>query len=186
MRRAPSLIGLAFAALTLAACSPAPTPTPSGTAEGPCSSDLPPRTSPTDYPVAVLYVAGDDLPPVVGEVEWLGDDEPVSFQPPRAVHLERFTVLQTQGQAQVSLRMSDGVRIQAWTVDAVPDTRFRTGDYEADRERWSEREGGEAVDVACIPVRDGQWAIIADVTFADDAGSGTYFWRLNVSQTPGT
>ena len=188
MRRAPSVVGLAVAALTLAACPAAPAPTPSAAAEGPCSSELPPRTSPTDYPVAVLFVAGDDLPPVVGEVEWLGGDEPVSFEPPRAAHLERFTVLQTQGQAEVSLRMSDTVRIEAWTVDAVPETRFRTGNYESDRVRWSEGEGEgeEAVDVACIPVQDGQWAIIADVTFADDAGSGTYFWRLNVSQTPGT
>lgn len=71
-------------------------------------------------------------------------------------------------------------------MDAVPETRFRTGNYESDRVRWSEGGGGEAVEVACIPVQDGQWAIIADVTFADDAGSGTYFWRLNVSQTPGT
>ncbi|MBA2632175.1 MAG: hypothetical protein H0U86_04120 [Chloroflexi bacterium] len=184
MRRAPSLAGLVLVALMLAAC-PGPAPAPSETAGGPCSSDLPPRTSPTDYPVAVLYVAGDDLPPVVGEVEWLGGDEPVSHEPLRAVHLERFTVLQAQGQAEVSMRMSDGVRIEAWTVDAVPDGLFRGGDYESDRVRWSKSEGNEPTDVACIPVRDGEWTVIADVTFADDAGSGTYYWRLNVSQTPG-
>lgn len=181
MRRA-TLIRLAVLALTLAGC---PTATPSSPpAAAPCTTDLPPRTSPTDFPVAVLYVAGDDLPPVVGEVEWLGGDSPVSHQPPRAVHLERFSVLQAQGQVEVSVRMSDGVRIAAWTVEAVPDNRFRSGDLESDRVRWS--EGDEPSDVVCLPVQDGEWAIIADVTFADDAGSGTYYWRLNVSQTPET
>ncbi len=181
MRRA-TLIRLAVLALTLAGCA---TATPSSPpAAAPCTTDLPPRTSPTDFPVAVLYVAGDDLPPVVGEVEWLGGDSPVSHQPPRAVHLERFSVLQAQGQVEVSVRMSDGVRIAAWTVDAVPDNRFRSGDLESDRVRWS--EGDEPSDVVCLPVQDGEWAIIADVTFADDAGSGTYYWRLNVSQTPET
>ena len=63
----------------------------------PAPKDLPPRTSPTDYPVAVLHAAGDDLPPVVGEVEWLGGDEPVATVAPRAVNLQRFTVLQVRG-----------------------------------------------------------------------------------------
>ena len=181
MRRG-RLSGLAVLALTLAGCA---TATPSSSpAAAACATDLPPRTSPTDYPVAVLYVAGDDLAPVVGEVEWLGGDSPVSHAPARAVHLERFTVLQADGQAEVSLRMSDGVRISAWTVDAVPDDRFRAGNVESDRARWS--EGDEPTDLVCVPVQDGEWAIIADVTFADDAGSGTYYWRLNVSQTPGT
>lgn len=180
MRRG-SLFGKAVIALTLAGCA---TTVPSSQPAAPCTSDLPPRTSPTDYPVAVLYVAGDDLPPVVGEVEWLGGDGPVSHQPPRDVHVEPFVVLQAEGKTDVSVRMSDGVRIAAWTIDAVPDSRFRSGDDESDRVRWS--EGDEPTDVVCLPVRDGAWAIIADLTFADDAGSGTYYWRLNISATPGS
>jgi hypothetical protein len=180
--RISPFVGLAMVALTLAGCA---TAMPSSPAAAPaCASDLPSRTSPTDYPVAVLYVAGDDLPPVVGEVEWLGGDSPVSHEPPRAVHLERFTVLQADGQSEVSLRMSDAVGISAWTVDAVSDERFRAGDLDSDRVRWS--EGDEPTDLVCVPVQDGEWTIIAEVTFADDAGRGTYYWRLNVSQTPGT
>lgn len=183
MRRR-SFVGLAAVALTLAGCAATPQPTPSSAAGGPCGADLPPRTSPADVPVAVLYVAGDDLPPVVGEVEWLGGDTPVSHEPARPVNLERFTVLQAQGQAEVSMRMSDGVRIASWTVDAVPDGRFRSGDLDTDRVRWS--EGDDPTDLVCLPVQDGEWAIIADVTFADDAGRGTYYWRLNVTRTPET
>jgi hypothetical protein len=176
-----SPIGLVVLALTLAGCATtAPSSPPAPDA---CADDLPPRTSPTDYPVAVLYVAGNDVPPVVGEVEWLGGDSPRSHQPPRAVHLERYTVLQAEAQAEISLRMSDGVRIATWTVDAVPDGRFRSGDLESDRVRWS--EGNELTDLVCVPVQDGEWAIIADITFADDAGTGTYYWRLNVSQARG-
>ncbi len=82
------------------------------------------------------------------------------------------------------MRMTDGVSIASWTVDAVPDGAFRSGDQDADRVRWSEGDG--PTDLVCISVEDGEWAIVADLTFADDAGSGTYYWRLNVSQTPGT
>jgi len=182
--RRGSLVGLAAVALTLAACGPRPDATPSEAAASPCGSELPPRTSPIDVPVAVLYVAGDDLPPVVGDVQWLGDGEPVVHEPARAVHLQTFTVLQAQGQPEISLRMTDGVRISGWTVDAVPDGSFRSGDLEAGRVRWS--EGNDPTDIVCIPARDGEWAIIADLTFADDVGTGTYYWRLNLSQTPGT
>ena len=38
---------------------------------------------------------------------------------------------------------------------------------------------------AC-PSRTAHWTIIADLTFADDAGTGTYYWRVNLSGTPGT
>ena len=180
MRRG-SLVGKALLALTLAGCA---TAVPSSQPAAACTSDLPPRTSPTDYPVGVLYVAGDDLPPVVGDVEWLGGDSPVSHQPPRAVHLERFSVVQAEGQTDVSVRMTDGVRIAAWAIDAVPDGIFRSGDQESDRVTWS--EGDDPTDVVCLPVQDGDWTIIADLTFADDAGTGTYYWRLNLSGTPGT
>ena len=180
--------GLALAVLTLAGCTAAPAPASSSPTSsptsGPCTGDLPPRTSPTDFPVAVLHVAGDDLPPVVGDVEWLGAASDVAHQPARPVHQERFTVLQARGQAEVQLRMSDDVRIAAWTIDAVPDGQFRSGDLESDRVRWS--EGDDPTDLVCIPVQDGRWAVIAEVTFADDAGGGTYYWRLNLSQTPGT
>lgn len=185
MRRASGPLH-ALLAIVIAGCAAGPVPSGStpGSAndDDPCRADLPPRTSPTDYPVAVLFVNGDDLPPVVGPVDWLGDDEPVSNEPELPVHLERFIVLQTRGQAAVSVRMSDEVRIAAWTVDAVPAGAFRVGDLETGRVRWS--EGDEETDVACVPVQDGSWLLIGEITFADDAGSGTYYWRLNVGETP--
>jgi hypothetical protein len=179
MRRR-SFAWLTVLPLVVAACTAAPTPTEP--AAEPCTQDLAARTSPTDFPVGVLYVNGDDLPPVIGDVEWLGAAEPVRHEPPLPVHLERFIVLQTRGEADVSLRMTDAVEIAAWSVDAVPEGTFRIGDFESGRERWS--EGDEEMSVVCVPVRNGQWAVIADVTFADDAGHGTYYWRLNISETP--
>jgi hypothetical protein len=176
-----SLLGtsLIAAVLALGACSATPTPTPEAEV---CSPDLPPRTSPTDYPVAVLHVAGDDLPPVVGGVEWLGGDEPVAYEPERAVHLQAFTVLQTRGRGELSLRMSDGVEIASWTVDVVPGPAFRRGDFDTDRVRWA--EGSTPESIVCVPMEDGEWGVIADITFADDAGHGTYYWRLNVVDAP--
>jgi hypothetical protein len=163
------------------ACTPTPTPTPSEDAGGACVEDLPVRTSPTDYPVAVLHAAGDDLPPVIGEVEWLGGDEPVSTVTPRAVHLQRFTVLQVQGLSELSLRMTDGVAIAAWRVTAIPDVDFRSGDVASGTE-WG--SGSGVTDVVCVPVENGAWAIRADITFGEDAGRGTFYWRLNVSESP--
>lgn len=161
--------------ISLAACTSAPEPT---ARPGDCSGELPARTSPVDYPVAVLHVAGDDLAPVVGEVEWLGGDEPLATTAPRAVHLERFTVLQTRGQSHASLRMTDDVGIASWTVDALPLDGFRAGDFETNRVRWS--EGDEPTEVVCVPISDGEWAIVGNVAFADDAGNATFYWRLNV------
>ena len=183
-----SVAGATILLLALTACSARPAPSetataPSAAAPAECDQDLPPRTSPTDYPLAVLGVGNEDLVPVVGEVEWLGGDEPVSYVPPRAVHLERFVVLQPSGEPQVTLRMSDGVAIGAWTVGVVPGGQFRSGDLNSDRIRWS--EGSEETRVVCLPVQDGEWAVIADITFADGGGSGTYYWRLNISGTPG-
>lgn len=178
MRR-PWLGALLALGTGIVACGPARTP--SEAPGGACSEDLPARTSPVDYPVAVLHAAGDDLPPVVGEVEWLGGDEPVSTVAPRAVHLQRFTVLQVQGVSEVSLRLTDGVSIGAWQVIAIPDVAFRSGETEAGTE-WS--GGSEVADQVCVPVTNGSWAIRADVTFADGAGRGTFFWRLNVSGSP--
>jgi hypothetical protein len=183
MRRA-SVVRQAVLAVVIAGCSATPVPSESGAAAGACRPDLPPRTSPTDFPVAVLYVNGDDVPPILGAIEWLGGDEPVSNEPQLPVHLERFTVLQTRGQSEVSVRMSDEVRIAAWTIDAVPAGAFRAGDLESGRARWS--EGADPTDVVCVPVQDGSWLIIGEVSFTDDAGSGTYYWRLNVVETPGT
>jgi hypothetical protein len=184
--RGRSLLGIALAA-TLVGCGTAtPTPSVSLPPGGACGSDLPARTSPIDVPVGVLWVNGEDLPPVIGDVDWQpeGGGEPVEYRPPRAVHLDRFTVVQTQGLAEVSLRMTDGVQIGSWTVDVVPDSTFRSGSYEAGRTRWA--EGGEPTEVACIPIQNGSWAVIADITFADDAGSGTYYWRLVVTEVPGS
>ncbi len=160
------------------ACSPATAPSESTGAA--CASDLPPRTSPTDYPVAVLYAAGDDLPPVVGDVEWSGGDAPVATTAPRAVHLQRFTVLQVRGSSEVSIRMTDGVSISAWQVTAIPEVSFRAGEVEGGAE-WS--GGTEVTDLVCVPIADGEWAIRAEITFADDGGTGTYYWRLNVSES---
>lgn len=171
----PPAIALVALLLALAACTGSPEP--SAVADD-CAVDLPARTSPIDYPVAVLHVAGDDLAPVVGDVEWLGGDEPIATSAARPVHLERFTVLQTRGHAHASLRMTDGVAIAAWNVDALPLKGFRAGDLETGRVRWS--EGSESAEVVCVPLSEGEWAIVADVTFADDAGSATFYYRLNV------
>ena len=181
MRRRPlgALGALLAVAIVAAACDQAPTP--SEAVGGACAGDLPARTSPTDYPVAVLHAAGDDLPPVIGEVDWLGGDEPIATVAPRPVHLERFTVLQVQGVPEVSLRMSDGVAIAAWQVSAIPDAGFRAGKSETGIE-WS--SGDEVTEGVCVPVQNGAWAIRAEVTFADDAGRGLFFWRLNVSESP--
>ena len=172
----PSLVAILAVGVVVAAC----TPGPSQTAGGACAEGLPARTSPTDYPVAVLHAAGDDLPPVVGDVEWLGGDEPVATVASRAAHLQRFTVLQVRGLTEVSLRMSDGVSIAAWQVTAIPDVAFRAGDLDAGTE-WS--SGREVTDMVCLPITDGAWAIRADITFANDGGRGTYHWRLNVSES---
>ena len=172
----------ALLAVCIAAAGCTAQPTPSETAGGgACPEDLPPRTSPVDYPVAVLHAAGDDLPPVVGEVEWLGGDAPVATVAPRAAHLERFTVLQLQGSSEVSLRMTDDVSIAAWQVTATPDGSFRAGETEEGTD-WG--SGSEVTDLICVPIEDGAWAIRADITFADDAGRGTFYWRLNVSESP--
>jgi hypothetical protein len=182
VRRASFVAAAGLVAVALVACGTAglsPSPAPSA-----CTSELAARTSPTDYPLAVLYVAGEDLPSLVDELEWLGDDEPVTIQPARPIHLQNFTVLQARGLPEISLRMTDGVRIAAWQVDAIPNRLFRAGDLETDRIRWAAGDG--PTDVVCIPIRDGAWAIVADITFADGGGSATYYWRLNVSDTPDT
>ena len=130
--------------------------------------------------MAVLYAAGDDLPPVVGEVEWRAAMSRFRRAAPRAIHLQRFTVLQVQGLAEVSLRMTDGVAVAGWHVSAIPDVDFRSGDTEGGTE-WS--SGSEVTDLICVPVTDGAWAIRADITFADDGRQGTFYWRLNVSES---
>jgi len=172
-------IALAGLLVLLAACASAPDPS---VLADECSSELPARTSPVDYPVAILHVAGDDLAPVVGEVEWLGAGEPVATTAPRPVHLERFTVLQTQGHSHASLRMTDDVAIETWRIDALPLAAFRAGDLETGRVRWIEGDG--PTEVICVPISDGEWAIVGDLTFADDAGSATFYWRLNVIEAP--
>jgi len=179
MRR-QALAALLTVGMAAAACTPAPTASES--VGGACAPELPERTSPTDYPVAVLHVRGDDLPPVIGEIEWLGGDEPVATTAPLAVNLERFTVLQVPDASEFSLRMTDDVSIAEWRVDALPAARFRAGDFESATELSS---GDEATELICVPVEGGEWAIRATVTFADQGGSGTFYWRLNVGATPG-
>ena len=179
MRRR-ALGALLLAILTAAGCTQAP-PTPSEAAGGACAADLPPRTSPTDYPVAVLHAGGEDLAPVVGEVEWLGGAQPVSTEAPRPIHVERFTVLQVDEALELSLRMTDGVSIAAWRVEGLPNATFRSGDTDGGEE-WA--SGEEPADLVCVPVLDGEWVLRADLTFADDGGQGTYFWRVNVRNSP--
>jgi len=179
MRR-PGLAALLSVGIAVAACTPSPSPSEPG--GGACASDLPERTSPTDYPVAVLHVRGDDLPPVIGEVEWRGGDEPVATTAPLAVGLERFTVLQVPDGTEFSLRMSDGVSIAEWQVDALPAAGFRAGDLETATELSA---GSEATELICVAVEAGEWAIRATLTFADGTGSGTFYWRLNVGASAG-
>ena len=38
-------------------------------------------------------------------------------------------------------------------------------------------------ELVCVPVEDGAWAIRAEITFADEGGQGTFYWRLNVSES---
>ena len=170
----------AILAVSILGTACTPTPPPSEAAGGACAEDLPPKTSPTDYPQAVLHAAGDDLAPVVGEVEWLGGDAPVATVAPRAVHLQRFMVLQVQGVSEISLRMTDSVSIAAWQVWAIPDVSFRAGDIESGT-AWG--SGSQITDLVCVPIVDGAWAIRAEITFADEGGHGTFYWRLNLSES---
>jgi hypothetical protein len=181
MRRRRFGIALVPAVLVAtAACAPVSSPSPS--VAGACSADLPPRTSPTDYPVAVLFLAGNDVPPIVHEVEWVGGAEPVATTDPRPAHLARFTVIQARGESNISVRMTDGVEIASWTVDAIPNATFRAGNEESGSVTWSEGSGPTAL--VCVPIADGEWAIRARLTFADDAGGGTFYWRINVAESP--
>ncbi|MEO5985919.1 MAG: hypothetical protein ABIW50_01455 [Candidatus Limnocylindria bacterium] len=148
-----------------------------------CSSTLPARTSPVDHPVAVLHVRGDDLPPVVGAIEWSGGSEPVATTAALPVHRERFTVLQVTGVSDVSVRMTDGVGLAAWKVEAQLADEFRT-EGPAPGVTWVEGEG--TTDVLCVPVTDGEWVVRADLTFADEQGEGTFYWRLNISGADGS
>lgn len=148
-----------------------------------CDPSLPARSSPDDYPVAVLHVNGDDLPPVVGAVEWSGGPEPVGTTAPRPVHRERFSVLQSTGINEVSVRMTDGVQLSAWRVEAQMADEFRT-EGTGPGIAWADGDG--RTDVVCVPVTDGEWVIRADLTFADEQGTGTFYWRLNVSGAGGS
>ena len=179
MRRR-GLAALLAVGIVAVACA-APAPTASEQVGGACAPGLPERTSPTDYPVAVLHVRGDDLPPVIGEIEWLGGDEPVATSAARPVNLERFTVLQVPDATEFSLRMTDGVSIADWRVDALPADDFRAGDFETATELSS---GSDATELICVPVEGGEWTIRATVTFTEQTGSGTFYWRLNVGATP--
>lgn len=171
---------LLLAVPLMVACGAGPVPSPSGVAVDPCAGELPARTSPTDYPVAVLHVNGDDLPPVVGEIDWRDSPAPVATTAPRPVHVQRFTVLQVRQASHAAIRMSDGVSIAAWRVAAQPDGSFRAGATEYSE--WA--SGEETTNLVCVPLEAGSWAIRADLTFADGAGSGTYYWRLNLGETP--
>ena len=119
---------------------------------------------------------------MVESVAWTGGPEPIETTAPRRIHLERFTVLHAGGLSEVSIRLTDGAEIGAWRVGALPNDRFRLGDLETEREVWT--EGDEPTDLVCVPIRDGQWAIVGDITFAEGAGSATYWWRINVENTP--
>ncbi|MGH2429813.1 MAG: hypothetical protein ACRDGV_13205 [Candidatus Limnocylindria bacterium] len=177
-------------ALALPGCAPtspdpvSPSPNVSSSPGPNCAQDLAPRTSPIDVPAAVLYLDGDDLPPVLGEVrfEGPGPDREAGYTPRIDIHLERFTVLQTNTARQFSIRMTDGVDIAAWEVWAVPAEPFRAGDLESDRTTWS--QGDEELALVCVDLREGEWLIGADIVFADALGEGTYYWRLNATDLP--
>lgn len=180
-----ALIALAVFAVT-SGCGNASTSNDasSSDASGPCAPDLPERPADTDFPVPILHVNGDDVPPVLGDVEWTGPDgEVIVNEPQRPAHLERFTVLQAVNQTDVSIRLSDDAEIAAWSIDAVPANTFRIGDLETDRRSWSEGEGPTSL--VCVPVENGSWAVIGTITYADGAGSGTFYWRLNIVGAPG-
>ncbi len=148
-----------------------------------CESTLSARTSPTDYPLAVLHVNGDDLPPVVGAIEWSGGTAPVATTAARPVHRERFTVLQAAGINHVSVRMTDGVQLAEWRVEAQMADEFRS-EGAGPGVAWVDGDG--TISVLCVPVTDGEWVVRADLTFADEQGTGTFYWRLNVSGADGS
>jgi len=171
-------LGMAVALAT--GCAAGPTDSPTDSSGDACAGDLPPRTSPTDYPVAVLHLDGDDLAPVVGAVDWQGGETPVATTAARAIHLERFTVLLARDTSEMSVRMSDEVAIDEWRVDALPADGFRAGDTETGTE-WS--RGSEATELICVPLESGRWVIRAELTFTDGDGRGTYYWRVDVDGT---
>lgn len=179
------LVALAVVAAT-SGCGSASTSNEASSPDetAPCDADLPERPADTDFPVPILHVNGDDVPPVLGDVEWTGPDgEVIVNEPERPAHLERFTVLQAVNQTDVSIRLSDGAEIEAWSIDAVPANTFRIGDLETDRRDWSEGTGPTSL--VCVPVENGSWAVIGTITYAGDAGSGTFYWRLNIVGAPG-
>ena len=173
----PSIAALLLLGSAIASCGTVPAP--SEPPVGGCARDLPARTSPAGHPLPVLHVAGDDLPPVVEHIEWRGGGAPIATSAPRPVHLSRFTVVQVNGATELSLRLTDGLEIAAWRVTAIPDTEFRIGDTDAGTE-WS--SGEDPTPLVCVPLADGEWAIRADLTFADDGGEGTFYWRINAAE----
>ena len=42
---------------------------------------------------------------------------------------------------------------------------------------------GALAPATCVPLADGEWAIRAGLTFADGRGEGTFYWRLNVTES---
>lgn len=177
----PRVAAILAVGAMLVACAASVDPASSETDA--CDSTLPARTSPADYPVAVLHVNGDDLPPVVGAIDWSGDTAPVATTAARPVHRERFTVLQVAGINDVAVRMTDGVQLAAWRVEAQMADEFRS-EGPGPGVAWADGDG--RTDVLCVPVADGEWVIRADLTFADEQGTGTFYWRLNVSGAGGS
>jgi hypothetical protein len=147
--------------------TPGPTRGPTATAAGSAMLTAAPTGSPAGAapPDATLAVEGGD--PVVGQLgsfTWGdgGSDSP--WLPGSPVSLgtgERATVT-----------LSGGVRVASWTARRVPagtlDGSGATG------------LGGGGATIAFSVPGPGRWSVQVDVRYADDLGSGTYYWQLTV------
>ena len=101
---------------------------------------------------------------------------------PGAIHLERFTVLQAQGHLR-GLAAHDRWRRhrRRGTSTAIPDVAFRSGDIEGGTE-WS--SGSEVTDLVCVPVAGRRLGHPRRHHVRRRWRHGTFYWRLNVSESP--
>lgn len=157
-----SFAALLIAALTLAGCG-------SDAAEVGCAP-LPEQAaaSAEGEPDALLWTGDEDLPAIAGVDQ-------------ADLRQARFIVANVSSQDGLLLHLTNGARIADWEVFASDAMAFRTGRDDGELATWTEGAPAEPVESVCVVPQPGDWLVEADVTFADDAGSGAYFWRLIVS-----
>jgi hypothetical protein len=149
--------------------TPEPTvnPTAMATTAGSATLTAAPTGSPAGAapPDATLAVEGGD--PVVGQLGTFtwgdgGSDSPwLPGSPVRVGTGERATVT-----------LSGGVRVASWTARWVP-----TGTLDGS---GAAGLGSGGAPIAFTVPGPGRWSVQVDVRYADDLGSGTYYWQLTV------